>query len=426
MDLVSSFRCSSVFLRSPRQDRAAGQDMARGKSPSTGYRLVSGLMLAAIGLGLVPLSAQAASIETRAREAYVMDSETGTVLLEKNADQAMPPASMSKLMTVLLAFEAIKSGRVNLDTSFRISEKSWRKGGSKMFLKVDTRVKLRDLLRGVIIQSGNDAAIAIAEGLAGTEEAFARRMTERAKALGMTGSHFANATGWPDPEQYMTAHDLARLASILINDYPEFYGIFSETEFTFAGIKQQNRNPLLYRNVGADGLKTGHTEEAGYGLTASAKRGDRRIILVVNGLDSKRDRATESEKLLDWAFREYGNFELYAAGQTVVDADLWVGQQATVPLVAPRSLKVTIPRHLKDKVQAKLVYAEPIPTPVVAGEPAMYETPEGKLEQARLEITVPGHDPVSLPLVYGESVGKLGPIAKLSSAVEYLIFGSGK
>jgi len=373
---------------------------------------------------MVVTSLPARAIETVAREALVMDANTGVVLLEKNADQAMPPASMSKLMTVLLAFEAINSKRISLEDSIRISEKSWRKGGSKMFLKLDSRVKMKDLLRGVIIQSGNDAAIAIAEGLSGTEEAFARAMTARAKELGMMGSHFANATGWPDPQQYMTARDLARLAFELINNHPEFYPMFSEKEFTYGGIKQQNRNPLLYRNVGADGLKTGHTEEAGYGLTATAKRGDRRVILVVNGLKSKRARATESEKLLDWAFREFENYELFAAGESVVKADLWVGQQGTVPLVAGESITVTIPRHLRDKMSVKLIYAEPFPTPVQAGQPALFENKNGEQEQARLTIAVPGQDTVEYPLVFGQTVGKLGPVSKISSAVEYLLFGS--
>ncbi|MEK9848811.1 MAG: D-alanyl-D-alanine carboxypeptidase family protein, partial [Rhodospirillaceae bacterium] len=234
------------------------------------------------------------TLETKARHALMIDMETNAVILEKAADEPMPPASMSKLMTIYMVFEKLKAGKLNLKDRFIVSEKAWRKGGSKMFVRVNRRVSVKDLLRGIIIQSGNDACIVIAEGLAGSEEAFAEEMNGKAAEIGLKNSQFKNATGWPAEGHYMSARDLATLSSKLIKDFPDYYPMFAEKSFRYSKIKQGNRNPLLYRRGGADGLKTGHTEASGYGLTASAQREGRRLLLVVNGLNSSRERASEA------------------------------------------------------------------------------------------------------------------------------------
>src|SRR5690606_24953816 len=259
--------------------------------------------LFAILLSVVPLSARA--LETPAREAILIDVDTRTVLFEKNSQARMPTSSMSKVLTAYLVFEAIKDGRIKLDDTLPVSEKAWRMQGSKMFVPIGEQVKVEDLLRGVIVQSGNDATVVLAEGISGTEEAFADLMNITAKKIGMNNSHFMNASGWPDPNHYSTAYDLALLAYHMITEHSDYYHYYSEKEFTFNKIKQGNRNPLLYRNIGADGIKTGHTEEAGYGLMASAVQGGRRLILVVNGLESMQQRADESARLLSWGFQNF-------------------------------------------------------------------------------------------------------------------------
>ncbi|HSK39613.1 MAG TPA: D-alanyl-D-alanine carboxypeptidase family protein, partial [Arenibaculum sp.] len=249
--------------------------------------------------------ARSASIDTIARQAVLIDATTGTVLFEKNADERMPTSSMSKIMTMYMVFDAIKQGHLSLDDTLHVSEGAWRMQGSKMFVELGNPIPVEDLIRGVIIQSGNDASVVLAEGLAGSESEFATRMTQRAHELGLTASNFTNATGWPDDDHYSTASDLAKLSDRIIADFPEFYHYYSETEFTYHDIKQGNRNPLLYRNMDVDGLKTGHTEAAGYGLAASAERNGRRLILVVNGLSDMQARADESARLLEWGFREF-------------------------------------------------------------------------------------------------------------------------
>ena len=269
----------------------------------------------------------AAAIETLAREAILVDMTTGAVLFEKNADQPMPPASMSKIMTAHVVFTKLRDGKLKLDDTLPVSENAWRKGGcvsdgSTMCLKLGERAKVADLIRGVIVQSGNDACIVLAEGISGSEEAFVAEMNKQAKEIGLQHSVFRNSTGLPDPEHRMTARDLTILAENLITEFPEYYEIYSEKSFTYNGIKQGNRNPLLYKNIGADGLKTGHTKEAGYGLTASAKQGDRRLILVVTGLPSMQARAEESERLMDYGFRSFENVTLVRAGEVVDSADV--------------------------------------------------------------------------------------------------------
>src|SRR5690554_4742122 len=244
--------------------------------------------LAAAFLTLMIIAPASAQIDTAAREAYLVDMSTGTVLLDKNGDRAMPPASMSKIMTVYAVFDRIRQGRLSLEDTLPVSERAWRMGGSKMFVEIGDDIRVEDLLRGVIVQSGNDACVVLAEGLSGSEEAFANELNRLADDIGLRDSAFRNATGWPAEGHVMSARDLAHLAHRLITDFPEHYHYYSELEFTWNDIRQSNRNPLLYRNVGADGLKTGHTQEAGYGLTASAVQNDRRLILVVTGLESQR------------------------------------------------------------------------------------------------------------------------------------------
>ena len=360
----------------------------------------------------VPPAAEAARIETNAREAILLDYDTGQVLYQKNADDPMPPASMTKIMTVFLAFERLADGRLKMDDEIPISEKAWRKGGSKMFVEIGSRVSVHAILHGIIVQSGNDAAIALAEAIAGTEEAFAELMTEEAAAIGIENATFRNATGWPDPEHRMTARGLAILAAETIRRFPEHYKIYAEETFTYNEIKQGNRNPLLYKGMGADGLKTGHTENAGYGLTASAKRGDRRLVMVVNGLDSVSQRASESERLIEWGFREFDNYKLLERGEAIDQAAVWLGDQPTVPLVTEDELFLTLPRAARKEMRVTVEYEGPIPAPIVKGQVL-----------ARMRIAAPDMEDRVVPLLAGEDVGKLGPLGRITSAVGHLIWG---
>ena len=369
-----------------------------------------------ISLGLLLILAQAtpaAAIETAAREALIVDTTTGAILFERDSDVPMPPASMSKIMTIYLVFEALKDGRLTLDEKLPVSEKAWRMGGSKMFVAVNDEIRVEDLLRGVIVQSGNDACIVLAEGLAGSEEAFAGLMNDKARELGLDGSSFVNATGWPHPDQRMTARDLATLAQKTIENFPEYYGYYSETTFTWTDIRQGNRNPLLYKNIGADGLKTGHTEEAGYGLTGSATRKDRRLILVLNGLNSMKQRSSESQKLLTWAFREFDNYALFEAGDQVEEAEVWLGESPSVPLVLDQEVVVTLPRKARRKLSVSVRYDGPVPAPVAAGD-----------QIATLVVTAPDTDPVEVPLFAGADVAKLGPFGRFTASLRHLILGA--
>ena len=379
--------------------------------PSRFPSLLLALFLALAWLFWAPPPAQA--LETEAREALLVDLETGTTLMAKNPDAPMPPASMSKIMTAYMVFERLKDGRLSLDDELLVSEKAWRKGGSKMFVKVGDKVRVEDLLRGVIVQSGNDACIVLAEAISGTEEAFAQEMTRRAREIGLRNSNFANATGWPDPNHWMTARDLATLAERIIEDFPDYYPYYSETEFTWSDIRQSNRNPLLYKSVGADGLKTGHTKEAGYGLTASAAQGERRLVLVLNGLPSQRARAEESARIMAWGFREFANYKLVEAGEELDRATVWLGEEDSVPLVAPQDLTVTLSRAARAKMKVKLVYDSPIPAPIAAGDVV-----------ARLVVEAPNSETVEIPLEAGQDVGQLGVLGRLAAALKALIFGT--
>ncbi|WP_373087356.1 D-alanyl-D-alanine carboxypeptidase family protein [Sneathiella sp.] len=360
----------------------------------------------------LPLGAAAEAIETPAREAFVFDVNTGAVLLEKDADVLMAPASMSKLMTVTMVFERLQDGSLKLDDTLPVSEKAWKKGGSKMFVKVDTRVSIHDLLRGIIVQSGNDACIVVAEGLGGSEEAFAEAMTAHAREIGLEKSTFKNATGWPDPEHRMTARELGLLAKYIITKFPEDYEIFGEKDFTYSDIKQGNRNPLLYKETDADGLKTGHTQESGYGLVGSAKRDGRRLVVVVNGLSSTQERSRESERLMEWGFREFDNYALFKAGDVVDHARVWLGNEETVPVTVEKDLLVTLSRQARKSMVVKVVYDEPVPAPILKGTPI-----------AQLIVSGPDMDTVTVPLVATQDITRPGPLKRLTSAVEYLVFG---
>tara|TARA_A100001037_G_scaffold50755_1_gene42757 strand:- start:693 stop:1871 length:1179 start_codon:yes stop_codon:yes gene_type:complete len=381
------------------------------------FRLFAVIALAAELV--TPAQAAPPTFKTTAKQAILMDFETGAVLFEKDSDSPMFPASMSKIMTSIMIFEELRAGRLQLDSTFRVSEKAWRMGGSKMFVHVNDEVTIEDLLRGMIVQSGNDASIVLAEGLAGSEEAFADLMTERAREIGLTQSEFRNATGWPDPEHVTSARDLALLAMFLIREYPEFYGYYSEREFTYGKslegkpITQGNRNPLLYKAVGADGLKTGHTQASGFGLAASAVRGERRLIMVINGLNSVRERSSESERLINWGFRTFNNYPLFTSGETVEQAKVWLGDAATVPLMLEDALTVTIPKSGRRGMRVKVIYDSPIPAPISAG-----------VEVARLEVSAPDMDTIVRPLKTAQNVGQLDFFERIKSAINFIIFGS--
>lgn len=366
----------------------------------------------AVLIALLVAGGPAAATETPARQAILVDMTTGSVLLEKNADELVPPASMSKIMTLYMVFERLKDGSLSLDDTFLVSAKAWRKGGSKMFVEVDKRVRVEDLLRGVIVSSGNDAAIVLAEGLAGTEELFAEEMTRRAREIGLEHSVFKNATGWPDPEHLMTARDLAILAQHTIENFPGLYPYYAETAFTYNGIRQENRNPLLNKRTGADGLKTGHTEASGYGLTASVERDGRRLILVVNGLAGVRERATESARLIEWGLREFDTYALFKAGEVVEEAEVWFGEAARVPLVVASDVVVTLPRKARVEMTVAVRYEGPIPAPIEAGA-----------QIAKLVVSAPGIQPVEFPLVAGAGVERLGLFGRLSTTFNYLLWG---
>lgn len=376
-------------------------------------RVVAGAFIFGSVMAMSMSFASAQAIETSAREAFIMDFDTGAVLLDKEGDTLTEPASMTKMMTVHMLFKYIKDGRVSMDDTFHVSEKAWRKGGSKMFVEVNSNVSVSDLLHGIIVQSGNDAAIVVAEGIGGSEEAFAEAMTEEARAIGMTKSVFKNATGWPADGHLVTVHDLAILARDTIRNFPDLYELYSVKEFTYNGIRQPNRNPLLGTSAGVDGLKTGHTEAAGYGLTASAERDGRRLILVVNGLDSVRERRTESQKLLDWGFREFDNYDLFAEGEAVSSANVWLGSETKVDLVADKEILLTLPRSASRDMKVTVVYDGPVPAPISQGD-----------QIATLKVEVPDQDTIEFPLYAAHDVGRLGFVGRIGAAFKYLLWGA--
>ena len=368
-------------------------------------------------LFITSINNNAHAIETRATHAILVDYETGMVLFEHNPDALMSPASMSKLMTVLMVLEAVEDGRISMNDKFFVSDDAWRRGGSKsgsstMFLNARSRVSVENLLRGVIIQSGNDACIALAEGLGGSELGFAEMMTERARDLGMENSTFVNSTGWPDEEHKTTARDLAYLTKHLIKNHFSSYGMFAERSFTWNGITQQNRNPLLYANMGADGLKTGHTQDSGYGLVASAEQNGRRLILVVNGLQSKKERASEARKLMDWGFRTFTNDTLATPDDVLVRAPVWQGEFARVGLAPSKAFRVVLPRTGLRKMVVTASYDKPILAPITKG-----------MRVGKLRVTLPGLETQEIDLVTTANIEREGMLARALSAISYVIFG---
>ena len=364
--------------------------------------------VAIICLGAGAASAQ--MFETNATAAYVYDLTTDTVLLAKNEDTPLPPASMSKLMTVYMAFEAIADGRLTVDDVLPVSSHAAAYTGSSMFLDTTDRVRVEDLLRGVIILSGNDASAVLAEALSpdGTEAGFARMMTQRAQQLGMENSTFANSNGWPAAGHRMSVEDLGILASHLITDFPTFYPLFAETEFSFDGrvpSNSRNRNPLLTLGIGADGLKTGHTSEAGYGLVGSAKQGDRRVIFVITGLDSERARAEESERLVNWAYRQFAQKDVATAGTQIAQADVWMGDAPHVGLTVAEDMSLLVPILNQGDVDAKVVYNGPIQAPIATGDVL-----------GELVINLENLPEKRVPLVADADVGEGGFATRLRTA----------
>ncbi len=359
------------------------------------------------------LPVMAADLDTIAREAILVDAETNTVLFEKNADERMPTSSMSKVATAYMLFERVKEGRISLDDTLPVSERAWKVQGSKMFVELGNNIKVEDLVRGMVIQSGNDACVVLAEGMSGTEEAFAAAMTKRMKELGMSNTNLMNASGMPDPNHYSTARDLSILARHLIRDFPDHYHYYSELEYTYHGIKQGNRNPLLYRNMGVDGIKTGHTEAAGYGLIASGERDGRRLVLVVNGLPNMQARADESARILEWGWREFDNFTLFKAGETVDSLPVWLGVTPTVPAVVQDQVKITLTHDQKQKMKVSLKADAPVPAPVKKGT-----------RLGTLTIAAPGLETLELPLLAGADVEQLGLFGRMGAALSHF-FGGG-
>jgi D-alanyl-D-alanine carboxypeptidase (penicillin-binding protein 5/6) len=355
---------------------------------------------------------QGSGIDTQAKHAIVVDADTGAVLLDKAADEHLPTASMSKMMTAYLVFSYLKEGRGKLEDELPISERAWRTGGSKMFVPVGGRVPIEDLVRGMIVQSGNDACVALAEGLAGSVEAFVAQMNEKAKQIGLNNSHFVNVDGLPDPDHWSTGHDLATLALRTIKDFPQYYRYYGELEFAYNNIKQGNRNPLLYKNIGADGLKTGHTDEAGYSLTGSTVREGRRIIVVVSGLPSSKARDQESERLVEWAYREFADYKLFSAGDKVEDADVWLGVAAKAPLTVAKDFVVTLPKKSRKDMKVAVEYDRPVPAPVKRGEAI-----------GKLVVTAPDIAPAEAPLVAAAEIPRMGPLGRIAALAGYLVWG---
>ena len=376
-----------------------------------------GALVGVLAMVLVVAAPPTGAMETLARHALLMDTTTGAALFEKDADTPMAPASMSKMMTVYMIFERLRDGRLSLDDTFPVSENAWRKGGAKsggstMFLEPGTRVRVEDLLRGIIVQSGNDACIVAAEGLSVNEDAFANEMTFKAREIGLEDTVFKNATGWPDPEHVTTARDLSILAARTIEDFPEYYHYYADKNFTYNGIRQGNRNPLLYKDIGADGLKTGHTADSGYGLAVSVVRGDRRLIVVVNGLPSVKARSRESERMIEWGIREFKNYALFKRGETVTDVPIWLGESEVVGAYVEDDIVITLARDVRRNMKVSVSYVGPVAAPVAAGDVI-----------ATLSVTAPQMEPIERPLRAMAAVPRLGFFRRLGAALKSIMWG---
>ncbi|MBQ7304283.1 MAG: D-alanyl-D-alanine carboxypeptidase [Alphaproteobacteria bacterium] len=358
------------------------------------------------------------AFETAAKNAILVDYDTGAYIYAKNHTKQVAPASMSKLMTLYIVFDKIKNGSLSLEDTFTVSENAWRKGGaasgsSTMFLKIGEKVKIEDLLKGIIIQSGNDACITIAENISGSEEDFAVLMNETAEKIGLTNSRFANSTGWPHPDHKMSVEDLAKLSKMIITDFSEYYHLFSQKEFTHNGIKQGNRNPLLYSMEFADGLKTGHTDEAGFCLTASAIKDGRRLISVMSGMKSNKERSEEAEKLMNYGFREFDNYKILNKGDVLATAKVWYGKEDSVDLMVNDDIVETIKKNLRNKHILSVKYKEPIKAPIKKGE---------KIGQ--VSLVYPNSDEKTFPLVAANDVEQMSMFKKFITNLKYLILGN--
>jgi D-alanyl-D-alanine carboxypeptidase (penicillin-binding protein 5/6) len=379
------------------------------------FRLIVAALWASLVLLLSPALAQ--DFETRALFAVLMDYESGTLLFQKSADEPLEPASMAKLMTVAVVFDELQRGRLSMDDEFFISEHAWRdggaaSGGSTMFAELNSKVKVSDLMRSVIIQSGNDAAIALAEGIGGTEETFAKMMNQLGREIGLTGSNFVNSTGLPDPNQYSTARDLAIVARFIMAQFPEYYPIFSEPEFTWNGIRQENRNSLVEMGIGVDGLKTGHTEAAGYGTVVSTAAGGRRLIAVLHGLRSMNERTEEARKLVTWGTRGFELIPVYPEGRVVAYANVYGGAPSQVPLVGKGKIDLFIPKGADNCPTATVTYQAPIRPPVKAGA-----------ELAKLNVMCNDVVVQVTPLYAAEDVGEGDLVSKALDALKELTLG---
>lgn len=375
------------------------------------FALIVAFVMSACAASVAPEPARAA-FETQATSAWLYDVETDTVLFEKNAEIPKPPASMSKLMTLYMLFEALRDGRVTLDTTFSVSTKARQMGGSTMFLDETDRPSVESLIKGIIVQSGNDACIVVAEGLAGTEDAFARQMNARAREVGLTDSTFTNASGWPDPNHRMSARDLGRLAKLMITEFPEYYSYFALEEYDFDGrspANRFNRNPVLGLGLGADGLKTGHTEEAGYGLVGSALQGDRRVIFVFSGLQSQAERRTEAEAMINWGFRQFIEKRMASAGDVLGEVPVWMGDQQRINLTVAEDLNLLVPAIGQDSVETRIEYRTPLEAPIAAGAPV-----------AELVVTAPDMPEKRIPLVSDREVVRGGFLPRVRASANVL------
>ncbi len=357
-------------------------------------------------------SAQTAPpLEIAAKHAFLLDAATGAVLFAKDADARMPTSSMSKIMTMYVVFEAIQNGKLKIDQTLPVSERAWKQEGSRMFVNVGEQVKVEDLIRGVIVQSGNDASVVLAEALgSGSESAFAELMNAKGAELGLKDSHFMNATGLPDEQHYSTARDLTMLATAIMRDFPDYYHYFAEIDFTYNGISQGNRNPLLYRNMNVDGLKTGHTEAGGFGLTGSAVRDGRRLVFVLNGMKDMQARADESAKLLDYGYREFGLYAVASAGDVIANPAVCLGTSANVQIVAGQNAAVTLPRAARDGLKAVASFDEPVAAPIQKGQ-----------KVGELVISAPGIEPRAIPLLAAADVEQVGFFSRIFQKIGVLL-----
>lgn len=356
------------------------------------------------------------SIDSLAKQAIIIDYDTGTVLFSKNEDKKMPTSSMSKVMTMYVVFEALQRGDLSLDSELLVSEKAWRKGGSKMFVPVGEKVKVEDLIRGVVVQSGNDATIVLAEGLAGTEEAFVQVMNKKAHELGAKHTHFTNASGWPDIEHYSTARDLAIITMAMIRNFPEYYHYYSEKEFTYNNIRQRNRNPLLAMDVGADGVKTGHTDDGGYGLIGSGVgNDDRRIVMVLNGIKNAKERKKDGARLIHWALSTFKNITLFENQPILGEAEVYLGQKNKVNLIAKEPVRYVVSKVFADDVKVEIYYKEPLKAPIEKGT-----------EIGMVRVYVPKGEQMEVPLVTAEPISEASLFVRTITKARLLTTGMGK